>query len=426
MVENKNDKAREQIFEKYDILNKIKSNWIYEISAKDITPIREARLMTKFDHVEDLPKIFSENKLSILPINRWTYVIWHFKTHTEISYSNIHIQNIEPRTDLESIDKNNLFSESIAINYALATWMLKDLLNENCEPTVSWKMGSSSFSFKVIDKVSDTQVVIDVNNAQIEIDWGFESDSKLLIIEAKMWKCDDFIVRQLYYPYRLRKQKVNKDVIPVFMTISNDVFTFFVYKFNDDNDYNSIELVRTKSYAISFEPITFEEVKEIFNRVKIIPEPENTPFPQADDFEKVINLLEILQSWEKTDDELADEYNFVIRQSHYYKNAAKYLWYANFKHWKPLKLTEKWKKLMEKSRRERLLSFVNDILSHPVFNKTFNRYIETSWNINKSEIVWIMKWCNLKDIDSEATYSRRASTVRWWCERIIKATEESV
>jgi hypothetical protein len=109
------------------------------------------------------------------------------------------------------------------------------------------------------------------------------------------------------------------------MTISNDVFTFFVYKFNNDTDYNSIELVKKRSYAISFEPITFEEVKNILNDVKIIPEPENTPFPQADDFEKVINLLEILQSGEKTDDELAEEYNFVIRQSHYYKNAAKYL-----------------------------------------------------------------------------------------------------
>lgn len=165
MVENKNDKAREQLFEEYDILNKVETNWIYEISAKDITPIREARLMTKFDHIWDLPKIFSDNDLSILPINRWTYVIWHFKTHTEISYSDIHIQNIEPRTDLESIDKNNLFSESIAINYALATWMLKDLIEEQCEPTISWRMSSSSFSFKIIDKISDTQKVIDVNNA---------------------------------------------------------------------------------------------------------------------------------------------------------------------------------------------------------------------------------------------------------------------
>lgn len=426
MAENKNDKAREQLFEEYDILNKVETNWIYEISAKDITPIREARLMTKFDHIWDLPKIFSDNDLSILPINRWTYVIWHFKTHTEISYSDIHIQNIEPRTDLESIDKNNLFSESIAINYALATWMLKDLIEEQCEPTISWRMSSSSFSFKIIDKISDTQKVIDVNNAQVEIDWGFESDSKLLIIEAKMWKWDDFIVRQLYYPYRLRKQKVNKEVIPVFMTISNDVFTFFVYKFNNDTDYNSIELVKKRSYAISFEPITFEEVKNILNDVKIIPEPENTPFPQADDFEKVINLLEILQSGEKTDDELAEEYNFVIRQSHYYKNAAKYLWYTNFEHWKPLKLTDKWKKIMSLSRRNRILAIIKEILSHRAFNTTFGKYIESNWNLKRDDIVKIMKESVLKNVWGDSTFYRRASTISWWCDWIIKTTEESI
>lgn len=426
MAENKNDKARELLFEKYDILNKVETNWIYEISARDITPIREARLMTKFDHIWDLPKIFSDNDLSILPINRGTYVIWHFKTHTEISYSDVHIQSIEPRTDLESIDKNNLFSESIAINYALATWMLKDLIEEQCEPTISWRMSSSSFSFKIIDKISDTQKVIDVNNAQVEIDWGFESDSKLLIIEAKMWKWDDFIVRQLYYPYRLRKQKVNKEVIPVFMTISNDIFTFFVYKFNNDNDYNSIELVKKKSYAISFEPITFEEVKNILDDVKIIPEPENTPFPQADDFEKVINLLEILQSGEKTDDELAEEYNFVIRQSHYYKNAAKYLWYANFEHWKSLKLTDKWKKIMSFSRRDRILAIIKEILSHRAFNSTFRKYIESNWNLKKDDIVKIMKECDLKNVWGDSTFYRRASTISWWCDWIIKTTEESI
>jgi len=108
------------------------------------------------------------------------------------------------------------------------------------------------------------------------------------------------------------------------MTVSNDIFTFFVYKFNDDDDYNSIELVKQKSFAINFEPITLSEVKNIIKNVKEVPEPE-VPFPQADDFEKVINLLEILQSGEKTDDELIEEYNFVKRQAHYYKTAAKYL-----------------------------------------------------------------------------------------------------
>ena len=419
-----NDEARKIIFEKFDILGEIEKNWVYKIYANVISPIREARLMTKFDHKENIPEIFVKNNLSILPINRWTYLIWHFETHENISYDDRHIQNIEPRNDLESLDKNNLFSESLAINYALVSWMFTKLMDEIFEPTISWRMSSSSFSFKVLDNESDSQRIIEVNNAQVEIDWWFESESKLMIIEAKMWKWDDFIIRQLYYPYRLRKQKVKKEVVPVFMTVSNDVFTFFVYKFDDDNDYNSIKLLFQKSFAINFEPITLQEVKDILWKVKKVPEP-NAPFPQADDFEKVINLLEILQSWEKSDDELSEEYNFVIRQSHYYKNAAKYLWYANSEHWKPLKLTEKWVKLMELPRRKRILKIIEEILSHPVFNKSFSMFLSKNWDIKSSEIVEIMKSCNLKNIWEESTYKRRASTILWWCNWMIQTTEES-
>ena len=84
-----NNEARKIIFDKFNILDEIKKNWVYKISASVISPIREARLMTKFDHKDNIPKIFAENGLSILPINRWTYLIWHFETHKDISYDNI-------------------------------------------------------------------------------------------------------------------------------------------------------------------------------------------------------------------------------------------------------------------------------------------------------------------------------------------------
>ena len=419
-----NNEAREIIFDKFNILDEIKKNWVYKISASVISPIREARLMTKFDHKDNIPKIFAENGLSILPINRWTYLIWHFETHKDISYDNTHIQNIEPRNDLESLDRNNLFSESLAIDYAFVSKMFEKLLNEIFEPTISGRMGSWSFSFKVLDNESKKQRVIEVNNAQVEIDGGFESKSKLMIIEAKMWKRDDFIVRQLYYPYRLRKQRVNKEVVPVFMTVSNDIFTFFVYKFNDDNDYNSIELVSQKSFTINFEPITIQEVKDILKRVELVSEPD-VPFPQADDFEKVINLLEILQSWEKTDDELTEEYNFVKRQAHYYKSASKYLWYADCKHWGPLELTTKWKNLMELPRRERLLHIIEDILSHPVFKETLIKYLNENWNISNEDIVKIMINSRLKNIWTISTFRRRWQTIKWRCNWIIQTTKES-
>jgi hypothetical protein len=42
----------------------------FEITAIQINEFREAGLMTKFDHSINLPKIFSDNGLAILPITR--------------------------------------------------------------------------------------------------------------------------------------------------------------------------------------------------------------------------------------------------------------------------------------------------------------------------------------------------------------------
>ena len=73
-----NDIAWESLFEKYDILNAVNSQGCFEISAVQIKEFREPRLMAKFDHTINLPKIFSDNKLAILPITRGDYVISHF------------------------------------------------------------------------------------------------------------------------------------------------------------------------------------------------------------------------------------------------------------------------------------------------------------------------------------------------------------
>ena len=60
--------AWEKLFKKYDIINKVKENKLFEISADQIKEFREPRLMTKFDSSFDLPELFEKNKLSILPI----------------------------------------------------------------------------------------------------------------------------------------------------------------------------------------------------------------------------------------------------------------------------------------------------------------------------------------------------------------------
>lgn len=418
-----NDACWEVLFERYNILKQIEKHWIFEITADQIKEEREPRLMTKYDHYDLLPDIFKNNHLSILPNRNGSYLIWKFNTHQEIVYDNVAIHQIKDRPDLESLDAKNLFSEAISLNYALATWMLKDVIWEVCEQTISWRMKSSNFKFKIWNPVSWWWHEIKVDNVQIEIDWWYESKHKLLIIEAKKWKCDDFIIRQLYFPYRLWREKVSKEVVPVFMTESNWVFSFFVFKFEDDNDYNSIKLVKQLNYSIDFEPITKKDVESL-EEVKYVKEPE-VPFPQADDFEKCINVLELLVYWEKTKEEISDTFWYVKRQWDYYTNADKYLWLVEESSKWSVKLTGLWKEIIALPRKYRNLRLIKLILSHKVFKEVYLRY-KKEWKISTDDTVAIMKKCKLYNVDSDVTYRRRASTIKCWCWWISNTINEKL
>lgn len=85
MSKSKNDIAWEQLFDKYRILDRIGSSGRASISATEINKFREARLMTKFDHRSQLPKLFVDNDLSILPTSRGTYEIGIFETFCDFN-----------------------------------------------------------------------------------------------------------------------------------------------------------------------------------------------------------------------------------------------------------------------------------------------------------------------------------------------------
>ena len=94
MSKSKNDLCWEQLFEKHKILEKIFAKNYMSISSTEINKVREARLMTKFDHRSQLPKIFSEHNLSILPTSRGSYVIGNFDTFCNFDTENIEITKI--------------------------------------------------------------------------------------------------------------------------------------------------------------------------------------------------------------------------------------------------------------------------------------------------------------------------------------------
>ncbi len=72
---------------------------------------------------------------------------------------------------IESIDYENITSESIAINCAFVSGILSDFIQDDkLLPTVSGRMSSNEFSFYINNTNINRDVVVTVSNSQIEID----------------------------------------------------------------------------------------------------------------------------------------------------------------------------------------------------------------------------------------------------------------
>lgn len=422
-----NKEAWQLLFDKYNILEEINQNGYFKITAKQINEFREARLMTKFDNSANLPELFKDNNLEILPITSNSYMIARFQTYKKFEETEEEIIKISFPEYIQSLDYNNITSEALAINCAYITQMLEDFLDEeDLVPTISGKMGSGNFEFKISKNENEAEHInVSVQNSRIEIDGGFEGINSLALVEAKNVISDDFIVRQLYYPYRLWKSKINKPVRPVYMVYSNGIFNVYEYKFENDEDYSSIKFVKSKKYSIEDTEIDIQDIQNVFNNINEFVEEPEIAFPQADSFDRVINLCELLLDEPRTKSDITENYAFDERQTSYYTDAARYLELVSKNRNDGnivFELTEKGRKILNLRYKQRQLEFVKLILKHKAFYEYLRLYFERAEKPITFDTIEIMKQCDLYNIESESTYKRRASTIRGWIDWILDLT----
>ena len=418
-----NDTAWENLFAKYNILDEINQNGKFIISARQIKEFREPRLMTKFDHKVNLPVIFSENNLSILPITRGEYIISSFSAYKEFGEPSDEVQRISISPHIQSLMPQFVVSEAIALNYASASGILNDFLeDENLLATVNGRMSSGTFRFDINTDTGRRNV--EVNNSQIEIDAAYEGINYLSLFEAKMDLADDFLIRQLYYPFRVWSNRVTKTVKPIFLIFSNGVFNLYQYEFEDPTNYNS--LVKQKNYMIATE-ICLADIQNILRNIQVVNEPDIS-FPQADRMSRIINLIELLNEKSMTKQEITSEYAFDERQTNYYTDAGRYLELIdkNYDEEGNIKfqLTAQGHHIMMLEYKEKQLALVAQILKHKVFNEVLTRHLQYGEMPQKETIVEIMKNAQLYHIEADSTYMRRASTVIGWVNWILDTIEE--
>ncbi len=422
------NEAWKTLFEKYPIAETIEKEGTFSIRADQIREFREPRLMAKWDSSDSLPEVLRKHKVNILPDSRTSYVLGDFLLYQEIPELSEHVTQMThiEMPDYESIDVNNINSEANAIHGLILSGILDDFLGEgrNAE-TFNGRMGTGTFDFRV-DTVRGISQSIHVENAQCEIDGGFENQTSVVIMEAKNVVHRDFHVRQLYYPYRLWRTKVKKPIRLVFCVYSNMIYRLFEYRFRDLEDYSSIELVRMKNYSLQDTSISMEEIKEVRQNTPVrtddAMEGTKIPFIQANSMERVISLLENMYENPMTSQQIAELMDFDPRQSDYYYNAGKYLGLFE-KHRESGQiltgLTALGQKVFRLNYKERQLKLVSLILEHQLFAEFFDELAETGEMPDKKDIENEMR--RLK-VCGEGQIVRRASSVQGWLKWIFNLT----
>jgi len=420
---SKNDIAWNTVFKELNILESINKKGHALISATTLKQIggREPRLMAKQDTLESRPEKFRENHLVILPIKNGEYIIFrdpHHRSYYEfgLDLGTIPIEKHASSSyidSIETLDLSSITSEFQAIDYANIVSILKTFTNESgLFLTIRGRLRSGSFTVTLPDQ--DT--AIQINGVQIEIDSGYEGSNGIYLIEAKIGKRQDFHIRQLYFPWKDWSAKSEKPVIPIFFTYTNGLFYLITFRFGEQ--YGDIEIVDQKCYSVDEDPVLTINYQNISSTIHVDSfEPQSVPFPQANDLDKIIDLVVSFNDELNAKEAIADYFEFDDRQGDYYANAGIYLGFLARKSARgKFSLTSLGYELKRcRTRRCRSGLLLSQLFKRPTFRHSIGLLRQRQFNLDAVTVEEIAGFVQRFDSRyNEVTRLRRASTVKSW------------
>ncbi len=227
----------------------------YSLSAQQIktacqdfkrTAEKEVRILCKQDTRESRPTVFQDRGLFILPVKNGQYTIVKGEGYVDIPpiTSALLSYNSTFPFELETSRVGN--SEMQHLDHAYALSLIRHFMEDtSLVLTIRGRKYTSGFKFMV----GGFQIAAE--GVQTEVDAGYEGKDKVVLIEAKNGNADNTIIRQLYYPFRQWQIQTRKPVYTLFFQrTANDEYHLWQFRFEDSNDYNSINLVKSGRYRI--------------------------------------------------------------------------------------------------------------------------------------------------------------------------------
>ena len=248
------DESWLKIFKDYKINSHDFNKAPYKINANQIktacqnfarTGEKEVRILCKHDNREKRPQVFKDNNLFILPIKNGEYVIVKGNGYIDIpkidTVEKIYKSKLDFMLDTSLVGN----SEMQHLDFAYASSIIRTFMEDDTLVlTIRGRKYTPEFNFKVGKQELNTKSV------QTEVDAGYEGKNQVVLIEAKNSQTKNTIIRQLFYPFRQWSSYTDKKVSLLFFEKRGDIFHIWQYQFTDENDYNSIKLMKSKKYLM--------------------------------------------------------------------------------------------------------------------------------------------------------------------------------
>ena len=383
---------------------------VADIYAKDIKSIVQAsgvhpdepRILCKMDYRGSRPAIFKSNKLSLLAVRNGLYRVARTDPYIDLpTYDSSDSLAIE-WTPMATLDPWNITSESKALQVAYVSGMLERVFEEAVTMTIYGRQRAEAFQFTL------GEVEYDVDGVQLEVDGGYEGSAVHLIEAKNDQQYVDMSYRQIVCPLHHYESRLDgqKPVYSYAMTYEAPYFRFVRYDATSSRfDPNSQRIFHIDETLPEFSLLSIQVSPSLVDT--------SAPFPQANDFSKVLTILELLatagsEGLETPKEFLSNYFGFDPRQSDYYANVLKWMQLASLDgRGGSLKLSSRGQLISGHPIDERLKEIAEIVFSCPVFNRALREGASAIDVPLATQVGYEM---------NQTTLNRRRSTVQHWLE----------
>lgn len=410
----KNDVAWGRVFKALPIDDEIQSNGHYDISSDQLKDLggREARLMTKIDFKENLPSQFVERGLAILAISNGVYRIAKFNPFISIKPKAASKSIYVPPTNLISLKPELLSGESAFLDIALASGIMEQVFGEKVQLTIRGRQYCPKIDFHL------NNISFPVKGVQIEVDGGYEGDSTINLVEAKIGGRENLSLRQILYPQKSWEGVVaGAKAVRSFILFYQDPTLRFIPIVENQGTWTPDH---ANEKCFRFERLATFDIRSVPVQPSATPPVYGAPFPQADRFETVLAILFMLYCGEEYSMETEDltsklggfGFRLVPRQISYYCAALVWLGLAKRERGS-IKLTSFGIEVATMSHAERMEALAKVIFREPLFHHVLHKPATSPpetlfkrWNFDGS------------------TKGRRIQTINSWIKHFQEKIEE--